>query len=166
MRLRRILWNPWQSNRSFEVLCHKKIRNARSMEQWSGQHIRIGYAIVRVRWSRVSCPDRICYRPGLWCSQASRARLGNPDGVDPDSSFFSTRTEILTSGILLRQHFPPGYPTSGILSWWRSTFSGCFTSDRHIRMGKEGVSTSTIRHIRIRRQRWLLLKKYYFIACN
>ncbi|KAL6319113.1 hypothetical protein AAG906_011191 [Vitis piasezkii] len=36
-RLRRVLWNPWQSNgklrnmknRSFEVLCHKQIRNAR-----------------------------------------------------------------------------------------------------------------------------------------
>ena len=37
MRLRRVIWNPWQSNgklrnmksRSFEVLCHKKIQNAR-----------------------------------------------------------------------------------------------------------------------------------------
>ncbi|KAL6347785.1 hypothetical protein AAG906_026314 [Vitis piasezkii] len=36
-RLRRVLWNPWQSNgklrnmknRSFKVLCHKQIRNAR-----------------------------------------------------------------------------------------------------------------------------------------
>nr|CAN84131.1 hypothetical protein VITISV_043503 [Vitis vinifera] len=36
-RLRRVIWNPWQSNgklrnmknRSFEVLCHKQIRNAR-----------------------------------------------------------------------------------------------------------------------------------------
>ena len=37
MRLRRVIWNPWQSNgklrnmknQSFEVLCHKQIRNAR-----------------------------------------------------------------------------------------------------------------------------------------
>ncbi|KAL6327097.1 hypothetical protein AAG906_014341 [Vitis piasezkii] len=37
MRLRRVIWNPWQSNgklknmknQSFEVLCHKEIRNAR-----------------------------------------------------------------------------------------------------------------------------------------
>ncbi|KAL6321051.1 hypothetical protein AAG906_012035 [Vitis piasezkii] len=37
MRLRRVIWNPWKSNgklrnmknRSFEVLCHKQIRNAR-----------------------------------------------------------------------------------------------------------------------------------------
>ncbi|KAL6314888.1 hypothetical protein AAG906_029105 [Vitis piasezkii] len=36
-RLRRVIWNPWQSNgklknmknQSFEVLCHKQIRNAR-----------------------------------------------------------------------------------------------------------------------------------------
>ena len=36
-RLRRVIWNPWQSNgklrnmknKSFEVLCHKQIRNAR-----------------------------------------------------------------------------------------------------------------------------------------
>ena len=91
-------------NRSFEVLCHKQIWNARSMGQWFRQHIRIGYAIVRVWWSRVPCPDRICYRPGVWCLQASRAHLRNPDGVAPDSSFLSTRTEILTSGILLRRH--------------------------------------------------------------
>ena len=63
-------------------------------------------------------PDRICYRPGVWCLQAPRARLRNPDGVDPDNearlgnpdgvasdiSFLSTRTEILTSGILLCRH--------------------------------------------------------------
>ena len=37
MRLRRVIWNPWQSNgklknmknQIFEVLCHKQIRNAR-----------------------------------------------------------------------------------------------------------------------------------------
>ena len=37
MRLRRVIWNPWQSNeklrnmknQSFEVICHKQIRNAR-----------------------------------------------------------------------------------------------------------------------------------------
>ena len=37
MRLRRVIWNPWKSNgklrnmknQSFEVLCHKQIRNAR-----------------------------------------------------------------------------------------------------------------------------------------
>ncbi|KAL6337954.1 hypothetical protein AAG906_005918 [Vitis piasezkii] len=37
MRLRRVIWNPWQSNgklknmknQSFKVLCHKEIRNAR-----------------------------------------------------------------------------------------------------------------------------------------
>ena len=37
MRLRRVIWNPWKSNgklknmknQSFEVLCHKEIRNAR-----------------------------------------------------------------------------------------------------------------------------------------
>ena len=69
--------------------------------------VRIGYAIVRVWWSRVPCLDMICYRPGVWCSQASRAHLRNPDGVAPDSSFISTRMEILTSGILLRRHSIP-----------------------------------------------------------
>ncbi|KAL6331771.1 hypothetical protein AAG906_020110 [Vitis piasezkii] len=61
-RLRRVLWNPWQSNgklrnmknRSFEVLCHKQIRNARSKR----------------------CPDR---------ASAPHVILRNPDGVAPDS---------------------------------------------------------------------------------
>ncbi|RVW33031.1 hypothetical protein CK203_101234 [Vitis vinifera] len=43
LRLRRVLWNPWQSNgklrnmknRSFEVLCHKQNQNARSMGRLS-----------------------------------------------------------------------------------------------------------------------------------
>ncbi|RVW69793.1 hypothetical protein CK203_064278 [Vitis vinifera] len=47
-RLRRVLWNPWQSNgklrnmknQSFEVLCHKQIRNARrgSKEKSAKKH--------------------------------------------------------------------------------------------------------------------------------
>ena len=131
------------------------------------------------------CPDRICYRPGVWCSQAPRARLRNPDGVDPDSDArlgnpdgvaldsdacsvssgggvptpctrrrFPLRHSIFsgypTSGILSgwRSIFS-GYPTFGILSGWRSTFSEYFTSGRHIRMGKEGISTSPVRHVRI-----------------
>ena len=69
MRLRRVIWNPWQSNgklrnmksRSFEVLCHKKIQNVRKytrtgrpdtpsegvrIHHWraSGPHIQIGVA--------------------------------------------------------------------------------------------------------------------------
>ena len=51
------------------------------------------------------------------------------------------------------RHFPPGCITSGILAGWRSTFSECFTSGRHFRMGEDGISTSTIKHIRIHRQR-------------
>ncbi|RVW45760.1 hypothetical protein CK203_116270 [Vitis vinifera] len=61
-RLRRVLWNPWQSNgklrnmknRSFEVLFHKQIQNARSKR----------------------CQDR---------GSAPHVLLGNPDGVAPDS---------------------------------------------------------------------------------
>ncbi|RVW20099.1 hypothetical protein CK203_113221 [Vitis vinifera] len=45
-RMRRVLWNPWQSNgklknmknRSFEVLCHKQNQNARSMGRLSECH--------------------------------------------------------------------------------------------------------------------------------
>nr|CAN82342.1 hypothetical protein VITISV_029024 [Vitis vinifera] len=70
-RLRRVLWNPWQSNgklrnmknRSFEVLCHKQIRNARSKrcpDRASGHTI--GWR--RKSMIRTTYPDRICYRPG------------------------------------------------------------------------------------------------------
>ena len=49
--------------------------------QWSGQHIKIGYAIVRVWRSRV--PD----------SMAARILLGNPDEVEPDGSLHLTHTD-------------------------------------------------------------------------
>ena len=48
----------------------------------SGQHIWIGYAIVRVWCSRVSCASPW----GNLDSMAARVLLGNPDGVAPDSN--------------------------------------------------------------------------------
>ena len=71
MRLRRVTWNPWQSNgklrnmknRSFEVLFHKQIRIAwRRMSSWGN-------------------PDGVA--PD---SMAARVLLGNPDGVALDSN--------------------------------------------------------------------------------
>ena len=74
-------------NRSFEVLCHKKIRNARSKRcpdrvsgqdggesQWSGQHIRIGNTLVRVRYSREPCASP-------WGSSDRRARHMSSLGI-------------------------------------------------------------------------------------
>ena len=64
----------------------------------SGQHIRIGYAIVRVWWSGVL-----------------RVLLGNPDGVapptfhpnvsHPEFCSIAIPPRCLSSGILLRRHF-------------------------------------------------------------
>ncbi|RVX13140.1 Retrovirus-related Pol polyprotein from transposon 17.6 [Vitis vinifera] len=89
-RLRSVIWNPWQSNgklrnmknRSFEVLCHKQIRNARSKRCPDTPSDGGG------TWSVVGCPndvarlahfksmiqttypDRICYRPGVMFTSA------------------------------------------------------------------------------------------------
>ena len=82
MRLRRVIWNPWQSNgklrnmknRSFEVLCHKQIRNARrgSKEKSAMKHswwqscqpllehflefnLCILYVVSKLRKSKIQC---------------------------------------------------------------------------------------------------------------
>ena len=86
LRLRRVIWNPWQSNgklrnmksRSFEVLCHKKIQNARTIPRQcvrihhrraSGQHIRV--------WICTWLPP---FTPG--CTPPFRTRL--PPTFHPD----------------------------------------------------------------------------------
>ena len=99
-------------NRSFEVLFHKQIRNARSKrcpDRASGQDVgetwfvagcpndvgRLSHIKLIIRTAH---PDRICYRPGMMFTSAVcfnlresgqgsalRVLLRNPDGVDPDS---------------------------------------------------------------------------------
>ena len=64
----------------------------------------------------------------------SDAHLGNPDGVAPDSNACSVSsgegvpTPCTRGRSLLRCSIFSGYPTSGILSSRRFTFSGYFTS--------------------------------------
>ena len=89
MRLRRVLWNPWQSNgklrnmknQSFEVLCHKQIRNARrgSKEKSAMKHswwqsfqpllkhflksnLYILYVVSNIRKSTIQCFKRCAIR--------------------------------------------------------------------------------------------------------
>ena len=120
-------------------------------EQWSGQHIWIWYAIVRVWCSRVPCASP-------WGSPDRRARhmslLVNPDGVDPDSlarSVSSGRgvpTPCTRGRILSSWHsISFGYPTIG---WERRTYraSTFYIRISHSWMGEEDASTSSDRHIR------------------
>ena len=89
MRLRRVIWNPWQSNgklrnmknQSFEVLCHKQIRNARrgSKEKSNMKHSRwqscqpllehflesnlyMIYVVSNLRKSKIQCFKRCIIR--------------------------------------------------------------------------------------------------------
>ena len=99
-------------NRSFKVLCHKQIQNAKSKRCPDRAFGQDGGGT----WSMAGCPndvarlahfqsmiqttysDRICYRPGVMFTSAvcfslresgqgsvPHVLLGNPDGVDPDS---------------------------------------------------------------------------------
>ena len=119
-------------------------------EQWSGQHIRIWYAIVRVWCSRVPCaspwgsPDRRAHHMSL---------LVNLDGVDPDSlarSVSSGRgvpTPCTQGRILSGWHSTSfGYPTTG---WEKREFRAptFYIRISHSRMEGEDASTSPDIHI-------------------
>ena len=89
MRLRRVIWNPWQINRkhknmknqSFEVLCHKQIRNARRgskeksvmkhswwqscqplLEHFLEFNLYILYVVSKLRKSKIQCFKRCAIR--------------------------------------------------------------------------------------------------------
>ena len=92
MRLRRVIWNPWQSNeelrnmknQSFEVLCHKQIRNARREAKMRKAKRKIedsSYSLLLHFWSTSRSPFSTCYIPfqssGSQESNASnRVRFG------------------------------------------------------------------------------------------
>nr|CAN81245.1 hypothetical protein VITISV_044086 [Vitis vinifera] len=148
-------------NRSFKVLCHKQIQNAKSKR----------------------CPDRAFGQDGGgtwsmagWSSDrgsAPHVLLGNPDGVDPDSLARSVSSRRGVPTPCTRGRSPLrsiAHSTRGrILSGRLFTFSGYFISGipcadisypefraptfyiriSHSRMGEEDVSTSPVRHIRI-----------------
>ena len=132
--------------------CRNDIARLAYFSQWSGQHIRIGYAIVR----GMMFTSAVCFslrESGQ--GSAPRVLLGNPDGVAPDSDARSMSsgggvpTPCTSKRSPLRRSTFSGYLTSEILSGRLSTLSGYFTSGAWRRMGEEGVSTSPIRHIRI-----------------
>ena len=85
MRLRRVIWNPWQSygklrnmkNQSFEVLCHKQIWNARRggkeksamkhflwqscqplLEHFLKSNLYMLYVVSKIRKSTIQCFKR------------------------------------------------------------------------------------------------------------
>ena len=89
MRLRRVIWNPWQSNgklrnmnnQSFEVLCHKQIRNARRgskeksamkhswwqsfqplLEHFLKSNLYMLYVVSKIRKSIIQCFKRFANR--------------------------------------------------------------------------------------------------------
>nr|CAN77796.1 hypothetical protein VITISV_040892 [Vitis vinifera] len=143
-RLRRVLWNPWQSNgklrnmknRSFEVLCHKQIRNARSKR----------------------CPDRASGDTigGRQNGSAPRVLLGNSDGVDPDSLVHSVSSGrgVLTpctrrwSPLRSKAHSSRGGIPSADISHPEFRAPTFYIRISHSRMGEEDVSTSPDRLIR------------------
>nr|CAN70011.1 hypothetical protein VITISV_000610 [Vitis vinifera] len=91
-RLRRVIWNPWQSNgklknmknQSFEVLFHKQIRNARrgSKEKSAMKHI-LDDSHVRHFWDTSWSPMYACYMSFRSSeSQQSNASNGAQFGVE------------------------------------------------------------------------------------
>nr|CAN71880.1 hypothetical protein VITISV_017381 [Vitis vinifera] len=108
-RLRRVLWNPWQGNgklrniknRSFEVLCHKHIRNSVRTH-----HRR---AAERGLWHSSFHPDVShpeSARPTFYLIQMYHSRhSARPTFYHPDVS----HPEFCSADI------PPGCITSGIL---------------------------------------------------
>ena len=136
MRLRRVIWNPWQSNgklrniksRSFEVLCHKKIQNTRSIGIPSGcRHFIPGCRHFHPDVRRHFHPNvrRHLYPTAAICNRmcaaiCTRMRAAFAPGCAPP--------------------FAPGC---------RALPPGCSRPEFWRRMGEEGVSTSPIGYIRI-----------------
>ena len=154
--MRRVLWNPWQSNgklrnmknQSFEVLCHEQIRNARSKDVrtgWQRNMIRITYL------------DRICHRSGVIFHECYVLQLG---GIWMELIRIALRTPCHPGERSLHLAHADG-PPCGIA---QSTRGGIPCTDishpefraptfyiriSHSRMGEEDISTSPIRLIRI-----------------
>ena len=137
--------------------CRNDVASLAHYSQWSGQHIRIRYVIVRVWCSRVpgaspwGSPDR---------GAPPYVLLRNPDGVDPDSNARSVSSRGGVSTLCTRKRSPlrrltfSEYLPSGILSGKHFHLLRIF----HIRHltpdGRNGgVSTSLDRHVRIPWQR-------------
>ena len=125
--------------------CRNDVARFAHFIQWSGQHIRIGYIIVRVWCSRVQCASP-------W---------GSPDRGAHHVSSWGIRMEFLRIAMrapchqgegplhLAHADGPPcdiAHSTLGKNSV-RLTFHLLRIS--HIWMGEESVSTSPIRHVRI-----------------
>ena len=130
MRLRKVIWNPWQSNgklrnmksRSFEVLCHKQIQNTRSM----------GSCSFHLDWNHNS------FHPG-------RNSIRLPPPLHPVAATLHPATATLHPNAAT---FHPGCITSGNLLPPPLHLDVLHPEFRS-RMGEEGVSTSSDIHIRI-----------------
>ena len=137
--------------------CRNDVARLDHYSQWSGQHIRIRYAIVRVWCSRVSgaspwgSPDR---------RALSYVLLRNLDGVDPDSNARSVSSGGGVSTPCTRRQSPlrrltfSGYLPSGILSGKHFHLLRIFHIRHLTSDGRNGgVSTSPDKHVRIPWQR-------------
>ncbi|RVX03782.1 Pol polyprotein [Vitis vinifera] len=143
-RLRRVLWNPWQSNgklrnmknRSFEVLCHKQILNPDGV-----------------------APDRVAHHISSWGIRmellhrhsTEMSHIWNsapppfhPDVLHPEFCSVAIPPGCLTSGILLRRHStrmshirnsapPPFHPDVSHPEFCSAAIPpGCLTSSTHL----------------------------------
>ena len=130
MRLRRVTWNPWQSNgklrnmknQSFEVLCHKQIRNARreSKEKSAMKHFL--WQSCQPFWSTSWSPIYAFYMSFQSLgSQKSNASNGAQFGAEmkelqPLQADHSKLKEEFC--IMLRNH-------PFVAKWFRSHFAQC-----------------------------------------